>query len=239
LIKILKATWTGKTTVARILVQLYKALGILERGHLIECDRKSLVAGYVGQTAIKTSELIDKAMGGGLFIDEAYSLVKGGNADFGREAIETLLKKMEDHRGELMVIVAGYPQEMSVFIEANPGLMSRFDKQFTFKDYSAEELLLIAKMMLDKEELRLDEEAEKHLVLYIDRLIEGKHKYFGNARTMRKIINEAMKRQNLRMADVPNENRDWMLIHTLTKDDVEGFQLMETENGGRRGIGFN
>ncbi len=230
---------TGKTTVARILVQLYKALGILERGHLIECDRKSLVAGYVGQTAIKTSELIDKAMGGGLFIDEAYSLVKGGNADFGREAIETLLKKMEDHRGELMVIVAGYPQEMSVFIEANPGLMSRFDKQFTFKDYSAEELLLIAKMMLDKEELRLDEEAEKHLVLYIDRLIEGKHKYFGNARTMRKIINEAMKRQNLRMADVPNENRDWMLIHTLTKDDVEGFQLMETENGGRRGIGFN
>ena len=206
---------TGKTTVARILVQLYKALGILERGHLIECDRKSLVAGYVGQTAIKTSELIDKAMGGGLFIDEAYSLVKGGNSDFGREAIETLLKKMEDHRGELMVIVAGYPQEMNVFIEANPGLMSRFDKQFTFKDYSAEELLLIAKMMLDKEELRLDEEAEKHLILYIDKLIQGKHKYFGNARTMRKIINEAIKRQNLRMADIPNENRDWMLIHTI------------------------
>lgn len=229
---------TGKTTVARILVQLYKALGILERGHLIECDRKSLVAGYVGQTAIKTSELIDKAMGGGLFIDEAYSLVKGGNSDFGREAIETLLKKMEDHRGELMVIVAGYPQEMNVFIEANPGLMSRFDKQFTFKDYSAEELLLIAKMMLDKEELRLDEEAEKHLILYIDKLIQGKHKYFGNARTMRKIINEAIKRQNLRMADVPNENRDWMLIHTIKQEDVEGFQLMESESGSRRSIGF-
>jgi len=229
---------TGKTTVARILVQLYKALGILERGHLIECDRKSLVAGYVGQTAIKTSELIDKAMGGGLFIDEAYSLVKDGASDFGREAIETLLKKMEDHRGEIMVIVAGYPQEMNVFIEANPGLMSRFDKSFTFKDYTAEELLLIAKMMLDKEQLKLDEEAESHLVDYIGKLILGKHKYFGNARTMRKIINEAIKRQNLRMADVPTDDRDWMLIHTIQKTDVEGFQLMENENQRRRGIGF-
>jgi SpoVK/Ycf46/Vps4 family AAA+-type ATPase len=229
---------TGKTTIARIMVQLYKALGILERGHLIECDRKSLVAGYVGQTAIKTSELIDKAMGGGLFIDEAYSLVKGGTGDFGREAIETLLKKMEDHRGEFMVIVAGYPDEMSTFIEANPGLMSRFDKQFLFKDYTAAELLLIAKMMLDKEELKLDEMAESHLIDYIDTLVQSKHKYFGNARTMRKVIKEAIKRQNLRMADVPHADRDWMLIHTIQRDDVQGFQLMENESQGRKSIGF-
>jgi len=220
------------------MVQLYKALGILERGHLIECDRKSLVAGYVGQTAIKTSELIDKAMGGGLFIDEAYSLVKGGTGDFGREAIETLLKKMEDHRGEFMVIVAGYPDEMSTFIEANPGLMSRFDKQFLFKDYTAAELLLIAKMMLDKEELKLDEMAESHLIDYIDTLVQSKHKYFGNARTMRKVIKEAIKRQNLRMADVPHADRDWMLIHTIQRDDVQGFQLMENESQGRKSIGF-
>ncbi|MEL6867175.1 MAG: AAA family ATPase, partial [Bacteroidota bacterium] len=132
---------TGKTTVARLLVQIYKALGILERGHLVECDRKSLVAGYVGQTAIKTGEMIDKALGGGLFIDEAYALTKGGSGDFGREAVETLLKRMEDHRGEFMVIVAGYPEEMNTFLEANPGLMSRFDKQFQFTDYSKSELL--------------------------------------------------------------------------------------------------
>ena len=117
---------TGKTTVARLIVQIYKALGILERGHLVECDRKSLVAGFVGQTAIKTGEMIDKAIGGGLFIDEAYALTKGGANDFGREAIETLLKRMEDQRGDFMVIVAGYPDEMKTFLEANPGLLSQF-----------------------------------------------------------------------------------------------------------------
>ncbi len=229
---------TGKTTVARILVQLYKALGILERGHLIECDRKSLVAGFVGQTAIKTSELVQKAMGGGLFIDEAYSLVKDSNGDFGKEAIETLLKLMEDHRGEFMVVVAGYPVEMQSFLEANPGLMSRFDKVFDFKDYSAEELLLIAKMMLDKEELKLDEEAEYHMKMYVNSLIDNKHKYFGNARTIRKIVNEAIKKQNLRMADIPHQDRDWMLIHTIHRNDVEGFALMENDQLKRRGIGF-
>ena len=229
---------TGKTTVARIIVQLYKALGILERGHLVECDRKSLVAGFVGQTAIKTAELVQKAMGGGLFIDEAYSLVKDANSDFGKEAIETLLKLMEDHRGEFMVVVAGYPAEMHSFLEANPGLMSRFDKVFDFKDYSAEELLLIAKMMLDKEELKLDEEAEKHMKRYVNSLIDNKHKYFGNARTIRKIVNEAIKKQNLRMADIPNQDRDWMLIHTIHRNDVEGFSLMENDKQKRRGIGF-
>jgi len=123
---------TGKTTVARLLVRIYKALGILERGQVVECDRESLVAGFVGQTAIKTAEKIDQAIGGGLFIDEAYSLAKGGDNDFGREAIETLLKRMEDNRSKFAVIAAGYPAEMLEFIHSNPGLKSRFDKTFSF-----------------------------------------------------------------------------------------------------------
>ncbi len=229
---------TGKTTVARLLVQIYKALGILERGHLVECDRKTLVAGYVGQTAIKTSEMIDKAMGGGLFIDEAYALTKGGQNDFGSEVIETLLKRMEDQRGEFMVIVAGYPEEMKTFLEANPGLLSRFDKQFTFTDYSASELLAIAKMMFEKEDMILSEAAEAHLNAYIKKLLSNKHKYFGNARTIRKIIQETIRRQNLRMADIPATKRNRTLIHTIELEDISGFAIMEEDIEPKRGIGF-
>jgi SpoVK/Ycf46/Vps4 family AAA+-type ATPase len=129
---------TGKTTVARILAQIYKALGILERGHLVECDRQSLVGGYIGQTAIKTAELVDKAMGGVLFIDEAYALTEGGGNDYGKEAVETLLKRMEDQRGKFIVIAAGYTQNMERFLEANPGLKSRFDRTFKFEDFNPE-----------------------------------------------------------------------------------------------------
>ncbi len=229
---------TGKTTIARLLVQIYKALGILERGHLVECDRKSLVAGYVGQTAIKTGAMIDKAMGGGLFIDEAYALTQGGANDFGREAVETLLKRMEDHRGEFMVIVAGYPKEMRTFLEANPGLLSRFDKQFEFKDYQAEELLSIAKIMFEAEELYLNEAAETYLSSYIQRLLEHKHKYFGNARTIRKIVAESVRKQNLRMASLPTEKRTATLIQTVEADDISDFNLMEAELDSKKGIGF-
>ena len=229
---------TGKTTVARLLVQIYKALGILERGHLVECDRKTLVAGFVGQTAIKTSEMIDKAIGGGLFIDEAYGLTKGGQNDFGSEAIETLLKRMEDQRGEFMVIVAGYPDEMKTFLEANPGLLSRFDKQFNFTDYSALELLAIAKMMFEKEDLKLSIKAEEHLNAYIEKLLDNKHKYFGNARTVRKIIEETIRRQNLRMADIPAAKRTRELIHKIELEDISGFVIMEEDIEPKRGIGF-
>ncbi len=229
---------TGKTTVARLLVQIYKALGILERGHLVECDRKSLVAGYVGQTAIKTGEMIDKAIGGGLFIDEAYSLSKGGSTDFGREAIETLLKRMEDQRGEFMVIVAGYPDEMKDFLEANPGLLSRFDKQFEFYDYNANELLEIAKLIFEKEELTLEKAAEKHLEEYIKKLLENKHKYFGNARTIRKIVEETIRKQHLRMAGLPASQRTPKKIQTIKMEDISGFQIMEEDLKPRRGIGF-
>ena len=229
---------TGKTTVARLLVQIYKALGILQRGHLVECDRKTLVAGHVGQTAIKTSEMIDKAIGGGLFIDEAYGLTKGGQNDFGSEAIETLLKRMEDQRGEFMVIVAGYPKEMKTFLEANPGLLSRFDKQFDFKDYSASELFDIAEILFEKEDLTLTPEAETHLKSYIEKLLSNKHKYFGNARTIRKIIQETIRRQNLRMADIPAAKRTRELIHKVELEDISGFAIMEEDIEPKRGIGF-
>ena len=229
---------TGKTTIARLLVQIYKALGILERGHLVEVDRKSLVAGFVGQTAIKTSEMIDKAIGGGLFIDEAYSLTQGGNNDFGREAIEILLKRMEDQRGEFMVIVAGYPDEMKQFIEANPGLMSRFDRQFDFTDYNAEELKRIARMMFKLEDLTLEESASKHMNEYIQKLVNNKHKYFGNARTIRKIVKETIRRQNLRMAELDPDKRSPQLIKTITLEDISNFQLVEANAQSRKGIGF-
>lgn len=227
---------TGKTTVARLIVQIYKALGILERGHLIECDRKSLVAGHVGQTAIKTGEVIEQAMGGGLFIDEAYALTKGGANDFGREAIEVLLKKMEDKRGEFMVIVAGYPKEMSDFIEANPGLMSRFDKQFEFEDYTLEELQQIARIMFESEGLVMDQDADDFMLNYIERLLDTKHKYFGNARTIRKIVGETVRKQNLRMAEIPSDQRTEEMVGQITLADVSGFQIMEEES--RKGIGF-
>lgn len=229
---------TGKTTVARILVRIYKALGILERGHVIEVDRQGLVAGWVGQTAIKTDEMIQKAMGGGLFIDEAYSLASGGANDFGGEVIETLLKRMEDHRGQFMVIVAGYPKEMQRFLEANPGLMSRFDKQFHFEDYSKDELLQIATTMFQKDDLELSSEAELHLGSYIQKLLDNKHKYFGNARTIRKIVQEVVRKQNLRLANVPTAQRTYEMIRAVSLEDVSDFKLLEEQNSNNNQIGF-
>ena len=228
---------TGKTTVARLIVQIYKALGILERGQLVECARKDLVAGYVGQTAIKSAAVIDKAIGGGLFIDEAYALTQRGGGDFGKEAVETLLKRMEDQRGEFMVIVAGYPEEMTAFLEANPGLMSRFDKQFNFEDYTKEELLKIAEVIVDTEDMKLTEAAYDHLKEYIGKLVDTKHKYFGNARTVRKIIHEAIKRQHLRMADLPSSERTDDQMKLIDLPDVSDFELVEQENK-RKTIGF-
>lgn len=227
---------TGKTTVARILVRIYKALGILERGHLVECDRESLVAGFVGQTAIKTAEKIDQAIGGGLFIDEAYSLSKGGDQDFGREAIETLLKRMEDHRSKFVVIAAGYPAEMLSFIHSNPGLESRFDKTYEFEDFSSEELLSIFKLMLSKEALTLSKEAENQVSTYIEELCANRTRYFGNARAMRKLVGQAVKKQNLRMADIPATQRTEAMIHALILDDVDDFEMNKQVK--QSGIGF-
>lgn len=226
---------TGKTTVARILVKMYKALGILERGHLVEVDREKLVAGYIGQTATKTANLIEQAMGGGLFIDEAYALAKGGENDFGSEAIETLLKRMEDQRGEFAVIAAGYPDEMEKLLESNPGLKSRFDKTINFPDYSVDELWDIALLMFSREHLQPNAQAKDHVKGYLTHLYESRNKFFGNARTVRKLVGEAVKKQHLRMAEVAAAKRTNEMIGTLTLADVE--HLQETEES-KKTIGF-
>ncbi|MCO6488926.1 MAG: AAA family ATPase [Phaeodactylibacter sp.] len=217
---------TGKTTVARILTQIYKALGVLERGHMVETDRQGLVAGHVGQTAIKTAERIDEAMGGVLFIDEAYSLTMraGSGSDFGDESIQTLLKRMEDHRGRFFVFVAGYPDNMEAFLKANPGLNSRFDKILKFEDYSPKELNRIALQMLSEESVVPTPEAEEHIKEYLAFLHGYRDKYFGNARTVRNIVNEAIKNHNLRLAALSPEERAHTPANLLTIEDVQSFK---------------
>lgn len=194
---------TGKTTVARILSKIYKRLGALEKGQLVEVDRAGLVAGYVGQTALKTKEKIDEAMGGILFIDEAYTLAKGGN-DFGQEAIDTILKAMEDNRDAFIIIVAGYPEPMETFLESNPGLKSRFNKNILFEDYSKEELLAIFEVFCRKYAMHLNEEAEICLKQYLDKLWANKPENFANGREMRNLFESALSNQANRLATYCN-----------------------------------
>lgn len=217
---------TGKTTVARILSKLYKSLGILERGHMIETDRQGLVAGFVGQSAIKTAEKIDEALGGVLFIDEAYSLIsfKSHTTDYGHEVIQTLLKRMEDKRGEFFVFAAGYPDNMDDFIKANPGLASRFDKTFRFDDYTPAELMQIASKMIHDQGLILSDEAQNHLTEYLSFIHNYRDKYFGNARTVRSIVLEAIQNQTLRLAHTDSDT----VSNVIDLEDVRSFKL-ETE----------
>lgn len=230
---------TGKTTVARILAKIYKALGILEKGHIVEADRQALVAGYVGQTAIKTKSKIDEALGGVLFIDEAYALTSPqGSSDFGNEAIEVILKEMEDKRGELIIIVAGYPDNMEKFLLMNPGLQSRFDKNFMFKDFSVEELYEIASKMLEDEGLTPDEEAHAFLKESLEKLYSGRDKYFGNARTVRRIVEEAIKKQHLRMAALDQEARTRQALGTLNTEDLKAVSFTEDGKSRRAEVGF-
>lgn len=194
---------TGKTTVARLLSKIYKQLGVLEKGQLVEVDRSGLVAGYVGQTAIKTQERIDEAMGGVLFIDEAYTLAKGGT-DFGQEAIDTLLKAMEDKRDSFVVVVAGYSGPMEIFLESNPGLKSRFNKNIVFEDYSKDELLAIFKAFCVPYGLNLDRDAEMCLMTYLDRLMAHKPVNFANGREMRNLFETMVANQADRLAEQNN-----------------------------------
>lgn len=231
---------TGKTTVARLLSKIYRGLGILEKGHLVEVDREGLVAGYVGQTAIKTGEKIKEAMGGILFIDEAYSLAqgKGSQYDFGGEAIQVLLKRMEDLRGKFGVIVAGYPHNMYDFINSNPGLRSRFDKYFVFEDYTPEQMWTIAESMLTKEGVKADEAAATHLKRYFKFLFDGRDEHFGNARTVRQTVTEAVRNQQLRLAHMKKEDRTPELMASLILEDVKEFELKDTAFGRHQRLGF-
>jgi len=236
---------TGKTTVARILTKIYKALGILERGHMVETDRQGLVAGFIGQTAIKTAAKIDEAMGGVLFIDEAYSLSAGGaGADYGGEAIQTLLKRMEDKRGEFFVFVAGYPENMEQFLKTNPGLQSRFDKILKFEDYSAQQLFDIAVSMFDDKELVLSEDANEVLIEYLGQITRKKDKYFGNARKVRKIVTEITENQNIRISTLPKDQRKKSDINKILPEDISKVidntkVIFDKKNIGFRARGEN
>ena len=206
---------TGKTTVARLVAKLYYQMGILPQGQLVETDRSSLVAGYLGQTAIKTQKVIRQAMGGVLFIDEAYSLAGETDDSYGKEAIETILKAMEDHRDELVVIVAGYTELMHKFIESNPGLSSRFSKYFEFPDYSGAELLSIFKGFCTKNGYALDEAAAAMLRAHFENLFDARDEHFGNARTARNIFEKAINAQADRIANIQNiSDSDLELITT-------------------------
>jgi SpoVK/Ycf46/Vps4 family AAA+-type ATPase len=229
---------TGKTTVARLLSQIYKALGILERGNLVECDRQDLVGGYVGQTAIKTNEILNRAMGGVLFIDEAYSLSEGGENDFGKEAIETILKRMEDNRGDFIVIVAGYTDNMKKFLESNPGLSSRFDREFNFVDSTAEQLYDIAIKMFANNSINLEDKAKEHVKAFMQFQFDTRTKYFGNARNVRKVVEESIKNQHLRLAKLSPSDRTTDMIHLLTYEDVEEFKIDYKGGSSKSSIGF-
>ena len=226
---------TGKTTMARILVKIYKALGVLERGHLVEVDRNDLVASYTGQTAPKTDAVIDEALGGMLFIDEAYSLVLH-NDSFGNEAIETLLKRMEDDRGKFTVVAAGYTNEMKKFLESNPGLNSRFDRIWHFTDYTLEELVAIGELMFLNNDLILSKEAKDVFTKKINNLISFEGKHFGNARSVRKMVDEIKKNQLLRMAEKDNQSITTKEIETILPEDLEDLSATKIET--KRGLGF-
>lgn len=204
---------TGKTTVARIVAGIYKDLGILKKGHLVECQRADLVGEYLGQTAPKTNAKIDEALDGVLFIDEAYSLADGRKDDmYGREAIETLLKRMEDERDRLVVILAGYSQEIQGFIDSNPGLQSRFNRYIHFDDYTAEELQRIFLFNVEKAQYKITQEAYNAVLEKIRRKIAEQDKHFGNARYVRNIFESIIQRQANRVSAIPNPTREQLSI---------------------------
>lgn len=191
---------TGKTTVARILAKIYKNLGVVSKGHLVETDRAGLVAEYVGQTAVKTNKIIDSALDGVLFIDEAYSLISKSENDYGKEAIATLLKRMEDDRNRLIVILAGYTKEMKDFIDSNPGLQSRFNRYIEFPDYSADELMQIFESNMHTYDYHFGEGTKDALQQYFDDLVANKDANFGNGRLVRNVFEKTLERQSNRLA---------------------------------------
>ncbi len=211
---------TGKTTVARILAKVYREMGIVKKGHLVETDRSGLVAEYVGQTAVKTNKIIDSALDGVLFIDEAYSLVQGSENDYGREAISTLLKRMEDDRDRLVVILAGHTEEMKQFIDSNPGLQSRFNRYIEFPDYNAEELAKIFLLNLERNQYTCDGYVRASIVDIMELAVKNKDRNFGNARYVRNLFESAIQRQAVRLSSVAPVTTE--MLSELTLHDL-GF----------------
>jgi SpoVK/Ycf46/Vps4 family AAA+-type ATPase len=215
---------TGKTMIARLMARIYKSLGILSKGQLVEVDRSGLVAGYVGQTAIKTSEVIEKAKGGVLFIDEAYALTNRGGTDYGQEAVDTLLKAMEDNRDDLIVIVAGYTELMEEFVHSNPGLESRFNRFLHFPDYTVDEMMAIFDMRCSQNGYTLNTDA-RDLLRSLLALYSLDVKGFGNARGVRNLFERAVSAQANRLATDPEITKDDLML--LTADDIR--QAGETD----------
>ena len=222
---------TGKTTVARIVGRIYKDLGVLKKGHTVETDRAGLCGEYVGKTGPKTDTVISKALDGVLFIDEAYSLVPEGGAgnDYGQEAISTILKRMEDYRDRLVVIVAGYKDEMQRFIDSNPGLQSRFNRYIDFPDYSSGELTDIFKMYMKKNQYTLAPDAEEYLKEQFEYAVAHKDRNFGNARFARNVFEKSIQQQANRLAG--QTNLDMGRLSELTVEDLQGGFASRTNIG--------
>ncbi len=210
---------TGKTTVARNLAALLPRLNILSKGQFIEAERADLVGEYIGQTAQKTRNLVQEALGGVLFIDEAYALARGGDKDFGREAIDTLVKQMEDHHREFMLILAGYPHEMQHFLHLNPGLKSRFAFHITFRDYTAEELVQIALQMAKEKDYQFSNQAVLKLKRHFELLQNRKPAHFANGRYVRNLVEQAIRRQSMRLLYVNSFTADDLL--TIKSNDLK------------------
>jgi len=207
---------TGKTTVARLLSQIYRAIGVVSKGHLVESDRSLLVAGFVGQTAAKTRAVLQSALGGMLLIDEAYSLARGGDDDFGREAIDTLVKFMEDHRDDIGIVAAGYPTEMQDFIDTNPGLKSRFTRTLSFADYTDDELVTIFERLGETNHYSPTDDAITKLRALL--AAEPRDQGFGNARFMRNVFEDAVGRQAQRLTSLEDPTDEQLT--TLIADDL-------------------
>lgn len=217
---------TGKTTIARRLGEIYNSLGVLSKGHFVETDRGGLVGGYLGQTAIKTTQIMTSALGGILFIDEAYTLAAGDNSDqYGQEAIDTILKFMEDHRDDIVVIAAGYEDLMSTFIESNPGLKSRFNKYFYFKDYTSDQLLEIFLSISKNSTYTLQDDANDHLKAIIEELVSFKTSNFGNGRTIRNLFEKSIANQANRI--IQDNLRDKDDLTKLLKEDIKREDMLE------------
>lgn len=212
---------TGKTTVARIVAKLFQTMGVLNKGHLIEVERADLVGEYIGHTALKTRELVKKALGGILFIDEAYSLARGGEKDFGKEAIDTLVKAMEDHKNNFILILAGYSEEMEQFLTTNPGLPSRFPIQLDFPDYTVDELMQIAELIVKEREYALTQSTEMKIRQQITNEKNQMEVAFSNARFVRNLIEKAMRNHAVRLLSSPHVHPTKQDLMIIRPEDVK------------------